>query len=324
MGMEDTQQQVDPAVAEQQALRAAQAGYNKQTRGTTPPVETPAAASTPADQPLADPLSSESHVPDESGLEADPVPDAALQPQQPDPVQVVSQHLAALRVQVQELKDQGGAAAEVRKLYGEIGNINRSLQQLQATQAAANAPAAEPDELAAALQQAEEVAKEFPEIAGPLVKAMKATQAKLAATQQPAPQPALQQPDPEPQQPQPSEAPVEVDAQAIALRARQEAAIEAINAVHPDRFQVNESPEFQAWFAAKSAEYQQEIRTTWNPAVLSKCYSDFKASRQARVRRQERLDAATLPQGSGASGGATVLPDEQGAWVGYNKKPRMI
>lgn len=311
--MVDTQTQT-PETDEAQALRLAQAGYDKTaTRSPELPVETPDVAASPAAQPLADSTSTpESLGPgDEANLEADPADLAA-----PDPISQFSEQLAAMRAQMQELKDQGVPATEMRKLHGEIGNINRSLQQLQAAKAAAPAEDPASDELAAALAQADEVAKEFPEIAGPLVKALKAFQAKAAAAPVQAPQPELET-APE----QIPEAPT-VDVDQLRQRERQQAAIDAIDELHPDRHRINATPEFKAWFASKTPEYQQKVTSTWNPAVLSNCYSEFKASLKARQRRQERLDAAAVPQGTGGGGGPTALPDEQGAWVGYNKKSR--
>lgn len=300
------EQTLVPEQSEEEALRAAQAGYDK-TRGGEPPVDLAATAS--SGQPLAETTEPEDHIPGESVLTADPEP-------QPDPTALMTEQLAAMRAQLQELKDQGVPAAEMRRMYGEIGNINRSLQQLQAAKAVSQAEAPAADDVAAALAEAEEVAKEFPEIAGPLVKVLRA-QARAAAAMQAAPA----QFTPEPQQPWVPETP-QIDVEAERQRARQQAAIEAIDELHPDRHQLKESPEFKAWFAGKTPAYQQRVLTTWNPAVLSQCFSEFKASRTARQRRQDRLEAAVVPQGTGAGGGSSVLPDEQGAWVGYNKSAK--
>lgn len=316
------EQQLTPEQIEAEALREAQAGYDKTARGTEPPAPSPAPApesNAHTAQPLADQTEPDEEIPGGPGAQADPEPE----PPKPDPIAIVSGHLNALRAQVQELASQGGAAAEVRKLHGDIGNINRTLLELQqaAKAKAADAPESE-DELSAALKKAEEVAEQFPEIAGPLVATVKALQAKIAAAT-PAPQATPPAPAPEPPASQPAAAPA-VDLEAVRTQTRQQMAIEAIDELHPDRHQVKESPEFKAWFGAKPPEYQQRVLTTWNPAVLSKCFDDFKAHQAARKRKQERLDAAATPEGTGGTRGPETITDEQAAWAGYNRQPRRI
>jgi hypothetical protein len=291
--MADTTTQQPEVETDAQALASAQAGYDRKARGTMPPAEAPVAASG-ADAPLADQVQTppqDAPGPEESDLEAaaSAAPAAA-----PDPIAAVTEQLGALRAQVQELASAGGAAAEVRKLHGEIGNINRTLKKLEAAKPA-DAPAAE-DELAAALKQAEAVAEEFPEIAGPLVKALKAFHAKSAQAT--------------------------VDVEKERLAARQQAAIDALNELHPDRLEINKTPDFKKWLATKPPEYQKKVNTSWNPAVLSSMYDEFKASVAARTRRQERLEAAAQPQGTGASG-PTTIPDEEGARIGYKRARRL-
>lgn len=311
--MADTTTQQAEVETDAQALASAQAGYDRKARGSAPPAEAAVAASG-AGAPLADqvqtpPQEEAAPGPEESDLEAaaSAAPAAA-----PDPIAAVTEQLGALRAQVQELASAGGAAAEVRKLHGEIGNINRTLKKLQAA-APADAPAAE-DELAAALKQAEAVAEEFPEIAGPLVKALKAFHAKAAAPQK----------DPEPASPADTTQaqPAAVDVEQERLAARQQAAIDALNELHPDRLEINKTPDFKKWLAAKPPEYQKKVNTSWNPAVLSSMYDEFKASVAARTRRQERLEAAAQPQGTGASG-PTTTPDEEGARIGYKRVRRL-
>jgi hypothetical protein len=311
--MADTTTQQPEVETDAQALASAQAGYDRKARGTMPPAEAPVAASG-ADAPLADQVQTppqDAPGPEESDLEAaaSAAPAAA-----PDPIAAVTEQLGALRAQVQELASAGGAAAEVRKLHGEIGNINRTLKKLEAAKPA-DAPAAE-DELAAALKQAEAVAEEFPEIAGPLVKALKAFHAKSAQATPPK--------DPEPASPADTTQaqPAAVDVEKERLAARQQAAIDALNELHPDRLEINKTPDFKKWLATKPPEYQKKVNTSWNPAVLSSMYDEFKASVAARTRRQERLEAAAQPQGTGASG-PTTIPDEEGARIGYKRARRL-
>lgn len=323
--MAGEQQQLTPEQQDAQAILEAREGYDKSARGTQPPTESTPPAATPApvaqapEQPLAD-LDEPDELPGDPGARTDPV----VTPPKPDPIAAVSEQLSALRTQVKELADAGGAAAEVRKLHGEIGNINRTLTQLQqASQASAAGTPTSEDELVAVMKQVDEVAEQFPEIAGPLVKALKALQAKSAT---PAPQatPPVATPAPASEPPaQTTEVPA-VDIEKVRLNARQTMAIEAIDELHPDRHLIKETPEFKTWFAAKAPEYQQRVLTTWNPAVLAQCFTDFKNQQLTRKRKQDRLDQAAAPQGGGGAPVPTTISDEQAAWEGYNAKPRAI
>lgn len=297
--MADTTTQQAQAADDAQALAAAQAGYDRKARGNTPPAESSASV---AESPLSDQV----HTPPQDDKPApgsgEPDPQAATA-HKPDPIAAVTEQLGALRATVQELAAQGG---NVRKLQGEIGNINRTLKKLEAAKAA-DAPAAE-DELAAALKQAESVAQEYPEIGAPFVKALQALSAKVATNQL-----ARAEPDAADQPTAPA-----VDMEQMRARERQQAAIDAINELHPDRLAINEQPEFKTWLAAKPPEFQKAFKTTWNPAVLSKGYDEFKASQLAKKRRQDRLEAATQPQGTGSSA-PTTITDEQAARLGYQQ-----
>lgn len=296
--MADTTTQQATANDEAQALAAAQAGYDRKARGTTPPAESSASV---AESSLSDQVQTPPQETPAPGS-AEPDPQAATA-QKPDPIAAVTEQLGALRATVQELASQGG---DVRKLHGEIGNINRTLKKLEAAKAA-DAPAAE-DELAAALKQAESVAQEYPEIGAPFVKALQALSAKVATNQL-----ARAEPDAADQPTAPA-----VDMEQMRARERQQAAIDAINELHPDRLAINEQPEFKTWLAAKPPEFQKAFKTTWNPAVLSKGYDEFKASQLAKKRRQDRLEAATQPQGTGSSA-PTTITDEQAARLGYQQ-----
>jgi hypothetical protein len=114
--------------------------------------------------------------------------------------------------------------------------------------------------------------------------------------------------------------------QKAVLEDRQKTAIELIDEAHPDRHELKETPEFKAWFASKTPEYQEKINLTWNPAVLSQCFTDFKKvrddERAARQKKQNRLDAAVTPKGTPTKAQPSTLSDEQAAMVGYNRRRR--
>lgn len=182
----------------------------------------------------------------------------------------------------------------IRKMHGEIGNINRTLQEIKSP---APAPIVETDEDSAAL---DEITKEYPELAGPIVKSMKALQDKIAKLS------AVPSSDP-------SDA-IKAQVQAI----RQKDAIEALEEEHPDYATVNGSPEFKKWLSTKSPEYKARIETTWNPVIVSKGLTEFKNSVKKGNEKQTRLASAITPRGIPRKAGTSVLPDEDGLLIGYN------
>lgn len=292
---------------EVQAAADAQAGYERRTRASSnesAPVSVPAVQPEAAVSPLAD-----SVPPSASVTDPEPAPDVQADPAGPS-VQVLAQTLDDVRAQLKELKDNGADAATVRKMHGEIGELNRTMKQLKALENKAEAPA--DDELAAALSSAEKVAEEYPDIAGPLVKAIKALQSRQ-------PTPAVD-PSPDLEQLESTQATNEPERDEHGYTVEERAAIKALDEVHPDRFKVKASPEFQTWMASKPPEYQTKVNTSWNPAVLSKCFDDFKATLAARKSKQNRVEAAVQPSGTPQRSQPTVLPDEAGIERGYKRR----
>lgn len=192
-----------------------------------------------------------------------------------------------------------GDSDAVRKMHGEIGNINRTIKQMQSAPQSA-APAT--DEVAEALIAAEAIANDFPELGAPMVRALKALAAR-------APQ-AAQAPD------------IDIDATVTAKveTIRRQDAMEALAEEHPDYETVRETPEYKAWLSSKTPEFQDRFLHTWNPAVVAKGLTDFKDSLAAKQKKQNRLAAAVTPQGVPQTGGPSTIPDDQGFLNGYAKK----
>lgn len=237
-------------------------------------------------------------VPPAAPEEVDPVIEQQTQtPAAPS----LADELAALKAKV---KSMGGDDPEaVRKLHGEIGSINRTLKQLTDAQ-----PKPEPvkDELTTAMEDAEAIATEFPEIAGPLVKAMK--KLNEARAQAPAPQ----------------ADDIDTRVATTVTKLRERDAIEALAEEHPDFETVRQTPEFRAWEATKTPEYQERINNTWNPAVVSRALTEFKDSLKTKQKKQDRLAAAVVTPGAPPQARPSTLPDEEGFSVGYNKGPKRL
>ena len=273
---EDVIQQEDSGVQDDaEAMASMMAGYNKTARAVEAPV-------------VEVELEPEELVTEPEEIVEEPVP------QEPS----VADELRALKAKVSALASTSDPDV-VRKMHGEIGEINRTLKQL-ASPKVEEAPVK--DELTAAFEAAEKSAEEFPEINGPLVKALKA-----AISIRQAPQPEAQ--------------PVDIGANvSTEVEKRLKAsAIEALAEEHPDYETVRDTPEFKKWEATKTPEFQQRLRNTWNPAVVSRGLTEFKESLKLRQKKQERLAASVVPQGTQQKAGASVLNDEEGLWAGYNK-----
>lgn len=221
---------------------------------------------------------------------------------------------ADLAARLEELKAEVRANASnnspdaVRKLYGEIGNINRTLQQMQE---ALPKPAPVKDSLTAAMEEADHLAEEYPELAGPLVKVMKEVAKTKPAQEQAAP---VVTPD--------------VIEQQVAAKLRQQAE-EALAYDHPDFSKVIDSPEFNAWVNAKPADQQARIRNTENPSLASRFLTEFKESQrqQQQVQQQKtnRLANAITPKGVPQPPAKSKLTEDEEVWAGYNKgAPRPI
>lgn len=219
------------------------------------------------------------------------------------PALSLEDELKALKEKVHGMAESSDPAA-VRKLHGEIGNINRTLLTLQSANTAETAPA----EQAAALVL-KRLSTEYPELAQPLAEdiseAIQSAMAKAGHTGD-----------------------ISSIVSAEVKQIRQADAIEALADEHPDYESVRETPAFKAWIATKDAAYQERFYTTWNPAIVSRNLTEFKTQQTAqsntREKKHTRLAAAITPQGTNQPGKSSTLPDEEGLNVGYygNRKRR--
>lgn len=277
-------QEIDKPVemTEAEELAAAQAGYGKKAaRGDEPPADESNAQQQQVEQPAETPT----ETPAENTPAAEPEPT----------VTSLADELRALKARVAAAP---ASDPDVRRLHGEIGNINRTLQAMQKSAKAEDAPV--DDELTAAIKSAEAAAEEYPEVVGPLVKALKASIARQPAAQA---------------------KPEDIDERVTTAvsKARETDAIEALKEEHPDFETVRETPEYKTWLASKPPEFQTRFNTTWNPAVVARGLSEFKDSLKKQESKQNRLAAAVTPRGVPQKAGPSTLPDDAGFSVGYNK-----
>jgi len=285
----------ETAEAEAQALAAAEAGYRRTT--TRADYEAPAVDA-------AQEVDAESGLTEPANEAPEQTPEPDLSAQEPTPEQAIADQLAALKSQVQELKANSDNSPAVRKLHGEIGNINRTLKALQ-TASRQDAPAN--DELAAAVAKIKKQAEEFPEILGDVARAMEVMHARVLQTKASEPEP------------QAADGQTTEEAAQTGYTTAQQVAIQSLDEVHPDRHEVVNTADYKQWFAALPPDVQTKVQTTWNPAVVSQHLTDFKKSVEAKKSRQARLDAAVAPKGGAQKPGPTTLTNEQAAMRGYRK-----
>ncbi len=143
--------------------------------------------------------------------------------------------------------------------------------------------------MSAALREAEAAAENFPEVAGPLVNAL-----KLAAMRQAA-APKVVGPSAEEISALTTERARQAAAEAV-----QRSAIDALAEEHPDYETVRETAAFKAWIESKPADFRTRLENTWNPAIVSKGLTEFKESQRTKQRKQDRLSNAVVPNGAPA------------------------
>jgi hypothetical protein len=230
----------------------------------------------------------------------------------PAPTAVTAQ-LEVLKAQIREMKAGGTDKATIDRLFGEIGGITRAVKQLQKKDAPAE------NDLAGAMAAAEKVAADYPEIGKPMLNALKAMASQLPAK-------ADEQDEPAPQ----------TTTSASPYSEKQLALIEALDGIHPDRLELNESPDFKKWLTAQGREYEEKFKRSWDFALLANGYSNFKQSKQTAAaqaaaaaaekakraqEKKDRLDAAETP--SGVAGQAvTTISDDEAARRGYERGRR--
>lgn len=196
-------------------------------------------------------------------------------------------------------KFRGETTKNIEKIYGKFGEIQRTLQQLQAKPVAAP----EVDNTAAVARMKEE----FPELAELLIpviagRFVPSTNVDEVVNQRV------------------SEA---MSAKEIAIEQR------FLRRDHKDAAEVIKSERFTDWLRQQPAEFQTELSTTRESETLSDGLTKFKAWRDAQDnaakaaneshrRKQARLEGAITPTGVPVAR-QSKLPDEAGLNAGFNK-----
>lgn len=229
-------------------------------------------------------------------------PPAEVKPEPVEPVEVVAEVEPEPEPEPDEIeKFKGETTKNIEKIYGKFGEIQRTLQQLQAKPAT---PAADNSEALGRIKE------EFPELAELLIPA-------IAGRTTPG-----------------TNVDEVVNQRVTEALQKQEVAIEQrlLRRDHKDAAEIINSERFVEWLRQQPAERQTEISTTNDADTLSDGLTEFKkwrdaadnaqkaASEQQR-RKQARLEGAITPTGVAVSR-PSKLPDEAGLSAGFNKVRR--
>lgn len=199
---------------------------------------------------------------------------------------------------------------QLSKAHGKIGELNRTLQQLAATQQRP-APAASANGDATVEEQGADVTEIdelFPEFS-PAVerKARKIAQEVLQQFQQQSVGQQTQSADPE----------------AI----NQTVALAVMDATRPKWREVASSDDFKTWLASQPDPLRETYNSTWDPSVVSQMLDSFEAARRSAAERttksKTRLEAALLPD-SRSSRSVHVATEMDAMQAGFDsvRQPR--
>ncbi len=206
-------------------------------------------------------------------------------------------------------------AEEVRKVYGKIGELNRTLESLRQGR-----------KLSAA--QLKRLNTEFPEIAGMLAEDFSeiyAAQEGQQAAQDQAQQASQQAAAPAPQAPQQADIQKlisdSVNNAVAGISAQAER--KALALVHPGWEEIVQSPEFATWLQSLPPEQARHYAESEDARIASEAISLFsdaaKAKANVKQTKQTRLERAVAPTGESAPAPNTI-DDEQAFVIGFNSQ----
>jgi hypothetical protein len=202
--------------------------------------------------------------------------------------------LTALLAKLPKIDDvEQMTAAEIRKLHGKYGEINRALQDLRS---GTGRPAVRLD--AAKFKRLQE---HYPEIAEMLAEDLNESADLVNGQQAPS---------------------VDVDSivdqrvQAAREEMERKLQVSLLNLQHRDWRQVTGSDDFKVWAQTLPPEDQQQLQASWDAYYLADKISEFKAWRDKRTQgsqqRQARLERAITPKGGAAVARSSLMTEEEG------------
>lgn len=207
------------------------------------------------------------------------------------------------------------ARAEIRKNFGQIGEVNKALKEIREQLAAGGSTVSRKKITAEALKRVNE---ELPGLGDALAQDLadfldSPAVAAQAATAQAAAEAKGQTFDPKAF----FETMIGPALAQVEARTNERAELRIVKSMHRDFDQVVASPEFSAWLGTLPAEEQAHIRDSEDGFVAADAVTDFKAWRtaqqQAKTKNQNRLTRAVTPQGD-AVPSSHIANDEESAF----------
>lgn len=198
--------------------------------------------------------------------------------------------LAALVAKMPKLDElENMTQAEIRKVHGKIGEINRAVQELQKSQGNTAA-------VKLAGVKLTRLQEEYPELAELLTQDLSESGTTAGETTQP------------------SNFGDEVAKVREDLSKEMQANLLTIQ--HRDWHEVVKSPDFASWVQTLPAEDQNEINNSWNAIYLGEkltAFKEFRTQKQTGASvRKERLSRAVTPRGTAAPLKPLPMTEEEG------------
>jgi hypothetical protein len=198
--------------------------------------------------------------------------------------------LAALVAKMPKLDElENMTQAEIRKVHGKIGEINRAVQELQKNQGNTAA-------VKLAGVKLTRLAEEYPELANVLAQDLSESGAEGGTTQ-----PTVN---------------VAEEVAKVREDLSKEMQANLLTIQHRDWHQVIKSPEFADWKQTLPEADRTEIDNSWNAMYLGEKLTAFKAWHTERQtgasQRRQRMERATTPRGSTASVKPLPMSEEDG------------
>jgi hypothetical protein len=291
-----TAEQLSQAEAEESAAFAA--SFGEEARGEEPPVKDPEQTEGTDGQAQAqaedvtDPLEAKA----EEQAEADDGPAAKAG--------VTEEQLMSMLAKLPKIEEgEQMTAAEIRKLHGKFGEINRALQELQKN--GTGKPA-----LNLATAKFKRLQENFPELAEMLAEDLNES-AELGSSGAPDVQ-AL------------------VDEKVQGIRTELETKMEQkmqmslLKIQHRDCFDIYQSDDFKVWKQTLPAEEQQKIEDSWDAEYLGQKLTEFKSWRdnksQGSEKRRSRLERAITPKGVSTAAKPGAMTEEDGFNAAFKTK----
>jgi hypothetical protein len=199
---------------------------------------------------------------------------------------------------------QNNTEGRIRQLFGRMGEVNSTLQQLKQTRSAA------PKMPEGGLKR---LSEEFPELAKSLQGDLEEILTSMGAASAPT------APDPEALQ---ALLTPRVDALAEEVKSRMAEGL--LSVYHRDWRQVCASEGFKNWVKALPPEEAEKLGSSEDPQYVGDRITDYKSWKEEQAKRatqrQKRLESALLPTGGRRDAGA-VESDEEAAFIaGFNAR----